>query len=66
MNELDLGQIHMYSIGIHDVSQILDSIHAEWALFQIGVQLVLAQSIEDLLNVLQVLFPCSVVDEDII
>lgn len=56
----------MHNIGIHDVSQILDSIHVEWAFLYFGIQLLLSQGVEDLLNVLQMFYLGFVVDEDAI
>jgi hypothetical protein len=37
VDELDLGCIHMYTLLLHDVSQILDSLHVEGTLIQIGI-----------------------------
>jgi len=37
VDELDLGWIHMYTLLLHDVSQILDSLHVEGTLIQIGI-----------------------------
>jgi hypothetical protein len=37
MDDLDLGWIHMHNLIIHDVSQILDSLHAEGTLLQIDI-----------------------------
>jgi hypothetical protein len=37
MDVLDLGWIHMYSMLINDVSQVMDPVHAEGAFFQVGV-----------------------------
>jgi hypothetical protein len=36
-NELIIGWIHMHTLLIHDVSQILDSLHAKGTLLQIGI-----------------------------
>jgi hypothetical protein len=36
-NELNLGWIHMHTLLIHDVSQILDSLHDEGKLLPIGI-----------------------------
>jgi hypothetical protein len=36
-NDLDLGWIHMYSMLINDVAQVMDLTHAEGAFFQVGV-----------------------------
>ena len=56
-NDLDIGWIHMYPTLISSVSQILNLGHAKSALVQIGTQLVLPQCLEDLLDVVEVLFP---------
>jgi hypothetical protein len=37
MNDLDLGWIHMYTMLINDVAQVMDPVHAEGAFFQVGV-----------------------------
>ena len=47
----------MYAILINNVSQILNLGHAKSALVQIGTQLVLPQRLEDLSDVVEVLFP---------
>ena len=65
-NGLNLGKIHMHPMLIHNVAKILDSRHAKWALLEIGVQLVLSKSAEDMVNVLQVIFPTFVENEDVI
>jgi hypothetical protein len=36
-DDLDLGQIHMYTMLINDVAQVMDPVHAEGAFFQLGV-----------------------------
>jgi hypothetical protein len=36
-NDLELGWIHMHILLIHDVSQILDSMHVEGKLLQISI-----------------------------
>ena len=56
-NELDLGWIHMHPPFINNVSLILNLGHAKSALLQIGTQLVLPQCLEDLSDVVEVLFP---------
>ena len=56
-NGLDLGWIHMHPPFINNVSQILNVGHAKRALLQIGTQLVLTQCLEDLSDVMKVLFP---------
>jgi hypothetical protein len=56
----------MYPMLINNVSQVLDPIHAKGAFFQVGIQLVLSQSAQNLLNMLHVLLPSSIEDEDVI
>jgi hypothetical protein len=65
-NELDLGWIHMHPPLINNVSQILNLGHAKSALLQIGTQLVLPQCLEDLSDVVGVLFPSMVEDQNVI
>jgi hypothetical protein len=36
-DDLDLGWIHMYTMLINDVSQVMDPVHAEGEFFQVGV-----------------------------
>jgi hypothetical protein len=36
-DDLDLGWIHMYTMFINDVSQVMDLVHVEGAFFQVGV-----------------------------
>jgi hypothetical protein len=47
----------MHPMLINDVSQILNLRHAKSALLQIGTQLVLLQCLEDLSDVVEVIFP---------
>ena len=47
----------MYPTLINNVSHILNLGHAKSALVQIGTQLVLSQCLEDLSDVVEVLFP---------
>jgi hypothetical protein len=35
--DLDLGWIHMYTMLINDVAQVMDPVHAEGEFFQVGV-----------------------------
>ena len=65
-NDLDLGWIHMHPPFINNVSQILNLGHAKSARLQIGTQLVLLQCLEDLSDVVEVLFPSMVEDQDVI
>jgi hypothetical protein len=36
-DDLDLGWIHMYTMLINDVAQVMDLVHAKGAFFQVGV-----------------------------
>ena len=65
-DDLDLGWIHMYAMLINDVSRVMDHVHAEGEFFQVGIEMVLSQGVQNLLNMLQVLCPSIVVDEDVI
>lgn len=65
-NDLDLGWIHMHPLFINNVSQILNLGHAKSAFLQIGTQLVLPQYFENLSDVVEVLFPTPVEDQDVI
>ena len=65
-NGLDLGWMHMYPKPINNVSQILNLGHAKSALVQIGTQLVLLQHLEDLSDVVEVLFPSLDEYQDVI
>ena len=56
----------MYPTLTNNVSQILNLGHAKSALVQIGTQLVLPQILEDLLDVVEVLFPILAEDQDVI
>ena len=56
----------MYPILINNVSHILNLGHAKSALVQIGTQLVLPQRLEDLADVVEVLFPSLVEYQDVI
>ena len=51
---------------INNLSQILNLGHAKCALLQIGTQLVLPQCLEDLSDVVEVLFPSLAEDKDVI
>ena len=66
VNELDFGWIHMYAMLINDVAQVMNSIHAEGEFFQVGIELVLSQGVQNLLNMLQVFDPSLVVNENVI
>jgi hypothetical protein len=52
----------MYPMLINNVAQVLYHVHAKKTFFQVGIKLVLLQSAQNLLNMLHVLFPCSVED----
>ena len=56
----------MYPPLINNVSQILNLSHAKSELLQIGTQLVLPQCLEDLSDVVGVLFPSMVEDYNVI
>jgi hypothetical protein len=56
----------MYPMLINNVSQVLDHVHAKRVFFQVGKKFVLLQSALNLLNMLHVLLPHSVEDEDFI
>jgi hypothetical protein len=56
----------MYPMPINNVAQVLDLVHDKRSFFQVGIQLVLPQSAQNLLNMSHVLFPHSVEDEDVI
>jgi hypothetical protein len=66
MNDLDLSWIKMYPMHINNVSQVLDLVHAKRSFFQVGINLVLLQSAQNLLNMLHVLLPHPAEDEDVI
>ena len=65
-NDLDLGWIYMHRPFINNVSQILNLGHAKSALLQIGTQLVLPQCLQDLSDVMKVLFPSLAEDQNVI
>ena len=56
----------MYPTLINNVSQILNLGHAKNALVQIGTQLVLPQCLEDLSDVVEVIFPTLAKYQDVI
>jgi hypothetical protein len=37
IDDLDIGWIHMYTMLINDVGQVMDTVHAEGAFFQVDV-----------------------------
>jgi hypothetical protein len=37
MDDSDIGWIHMYTMLIKDVAQVMDLVHAEGAFFQVGL-----------------------------
>ena len=65
-NDLDLGWIHMHPPFINIVSQLLNLGHAKSAFLQICTQLVLSQCLENLSDVVEVLFPTLAEDQDVI
>ena len=44
----------------------MDLVHAKGGFLQVGVELVLSESVQNLMNMLQVFFPSLVVNEDVI
>jgi hypothetical protein len=56
----------MHPTLINNVSQILNLGHARSEFLQIGTQLVLPQCLEDLLDVVEVLFPSLAEDQNFI
>ena len=66
MNDLDLVQIQMHPMLIQNVAQVLDPIHAKGAFFKICIHLVLPQSVQNLLNMLQVFLPTLFEEKDVI
>jgi len=65
-NDLDIGWIHMNPLFINNVSQILNMGHAENEFLQIGTKLVFLQCLDNLSDVLEVLFTNLVEDQDVI
>ena len=51
MNGFYLDGIHINTMLINNVIELLDSFHAKWKHIQISIQLVLQKSVEDLYNV---------------
>ena len=45
MDNLDLGWIHMHTMFINDVAEVMDHVHDEGSFFQVGVYLVLPQGV---------------------
>jgi hypothetical protein len=66
MDDLDLGWIHMYTMMINNVAQVMDPVHAEGEFFQVGVYLVMLQGVKNLLNMLQVFIPSLDLNENVI
>jgi hypothetical protein len=56
----------MHAMLINDVAQVMNLVHVEGEFFQVGVELVLLQGVQNLLNMLQVFFPSLVLNEDLI
>ena len=56
----------MHPLFINNVSQILNLGHAKSAFLQISTQLVLPQLLEDLSDVVEVLFPTLAEDQNVI
>jgi len=66
LNNLYLGWIHMHALLINDVPQILNLGHAKSAFLHISTQLVLSQGLEDLSNMVEVVFPNLAENKDVI
>jgi hypothetical protein len=66
IDKLDISWINMYPMIISNVAQMLDLVHAKRVFFQVGIKLVLSQSAQNLLNMLHVLLPHFIEDEDVI
>jgi hypothetical protein len=56
----------MYPMLIKNVGQVLDHVHSKRSFFQVGINLVLPQSAQNLMNMPHVLLPRSAEDEDVI
>jgi hypothetical protein len=56
----------MHPLLINNVSQILNLGYAKSAFLQIGTQLVLPQCLEDLSDMVEVLFPSLAKDQNVI
>jgi len=56
----------MNTLLINYVPQILNLGHTKSAFLQIGTQLVLSKGLKDLSNMVEVLFPTLVEDQDVI
>jgi hypothetical protein len=65
-DDLDFNWINMYAMLINNVAQVMNHVHAEGEFFQVGVELVMSQGVQDLLNMLQVFFPSFTLNEDVI
>ena len=52
MDDLDLSWIHMYAMLINDVTQVMNPVHAEGDFFQVAIELVLPQVVQNLLNMM--------------
>jgi len=65
-NDLDLGWIHVHPLFINNVSQILNLGHAKSAFLQISTHVVLPQCLDNLSDVVEVLFPTLAEDQDVI
>jgi hypothetical protein len=50
MDDLYFGWIHMYTMLINDVAQVMNRIDVEGEFFQVGIDLVLSRSVQNLLN----------------
>jgi hypothetical protein len=45
MDHLDFGWLHVYTMLINNVAQLMNHVHAEGAFFQVGVDLVLSRGL---------------------
>jgi hypothetical protein len=65
-DDLDLGWIHMYTMLINVLAQVIDLVHPEGSFFQVSVYIVLLQGVENLLNMMQVFGPSLAINENVI
>ena len=56
----------MYSIPFYNAFEVLDPSHFEREIFEGGINPVVSQIAEHLLNVIHMLLPCLAEDEDIV
>jgi len=65
-NDLDIGWIHMHPLFINNLSQILKLGHVESSFLQIGTQIVFLQCLDNMSDVVEVLFPTLAEDQNVI